>query len=156
MNGRNSIYGFRGEVAAPWIILPACVMVIALLCMPGFTQVEKSIEKPHEGYAIEQPMNPGFVETLPDDIEISGIVYNIEVNVRGGKYECLILLNIMRDGTGVDINQLLYTTDPEVQSLCETAFIKDKSVHVWVKELPYEMEIEGVSYQALRVTRALL
>jgi len=156
MNGRNSIYGFRGEVAPVWMIIPACVMVIVLLCIPGFTQSEERIEKPREGYVLEQPMNQGFAEMLPDDIQLSGIVYNIEVNVRGGKYECLILLNIMRGGTGVDINQLLYTTDPEIQSLFETAYIKGKSIKVWAKEMTQQMEFDGVAYPGLRVTKAVL
>ena len=156
MNGRNSIYGFRGAVAPLWIIVPACVMVIVLLCMPGFTKGEEKIEKPVEGFGIQKPMNLGIPEALSDGIEISGIVYNIEVAVRGGKYECRILLNIMRMGMGMDFNHLLYTTDPEIQSLFETAYIKGKSIRVWVKEMPQQMEFGGDTYQAMSVTRALL
>ena len=152
MNGRFDIRSYKGSSVNQWIIASACLIFIVALCIPGFSTIGKEAQIDKDRIDIEHPIDPGMLELIPD-FEVSGIVKKISVDVRVGKYECLVLLNIMRMGIGVDIDYILYVTDRELQSIFELAYAEGKSLRAWGREVPHEMEIDGEAHLTFRITR---
>ncbi len=156
MTIRNFIHAIRGKIAPVWLLAGICIILAGALCIPVLAQGMERIESGGEARIVEEQVKPIFKKMLPDEVELTGMVYNIEVSIVDDKYECLVLLNIARFGTGMDLNQLLYITHPVMQRLFETAYISDKGIRVWARKTGWQGEMDGKTYDVYEVTKIKL